>query len=64
MAAAAASSPAQVKVLFSGAPKGRVEDVVKKVEAINKKVGASALFVCGQFFGEPAALQLSGQCVS
>ncbi len=40
-----------IKVLFSGAPKGNVQALMKKVEAANKKVGAEALFCVGQFFG-------------
>ena len=46
---------ANVKVLFSGAAMGKVEGMMKKAEAANKKVGADALFCVGQFFGEVIA---------
>ncbi len=49
-----------VKVLFSGAPEGAAQEMMKKVEAANKKVGAAALFCVGQFFGtQPHLLRLA-----
>jgi hypothetical protein len=41
-----------VKVLFAGAANGHPEAMVAKVQAVNAKVSAAALFAVGPLFGE------------
>ena len=42
-----------MKLLFSGAVEGGVNDLYKKIDAINKKSGPfDVLFCVGQFFGK------------